>query len=317
MRTDVPLVGSTVQEWLRSDFGYQLSGLRWIDERQTPFQWLQLGEHPWFGKVLRLDGAFQCSERDECCYHEPLIHTALAASATQDRVLVVGGGDGGAAEEALKWPTVQWLDQVEIDAEVVAIARQHLRGIHRGVLDGGDPRMHLHIGDGLAWLRGQAGTAARYDTIILDLTDAGGPSSALWQRGFYQLCARRLKPGGRLTLHIAAPMAQLDTCVAIVSALQAVFAEVRPFLVNVPLSGGAWMMALCGHSASRIDARHAQTWLDALAGPSLQCLDGAMMAAQFALPPALQRALTTAPAAAPPPAASLARPSPAPRPRRG
>lgn len=281
-------------EWLRPDFGYLLRGTRWLLRERTAHQWLEVGEHPFFGRLLRLDGALQCSELDEPCYHERLVHTALLAARRRRRVLVIGGGDGGAAEEVLKWPEVQHVDQVEIDGAVLAAARRFLGGIHRGVLDGADARLSLHVGDGLAWLD-QPGEP--YDVILLDLTDAGGPSTALWQQPFYRRCAQRLAPGGALALHVASPWAQADTCRRVLQALAIEFADVQPFQVSVPMSGGPWLMACCrpapsapGSVRRRLADPRVAADLAALAGPPLQQFDAALAVAQCCLPPAWQRA---------------------------
>jgi spermidine synthase len=90
------------------------------------------------------------SEREEFVYHETLIHPALTAHPSPKRVLVIGGGDGGAAEEALKHPSIEQLVMVELDGKVVEIAKEHFGAIHRGVFD--NPKLKLLIEDGLKYL---------------------------------------------------------------------------------------------------------------------------------------------------------------------
>ena len=283
-----------VDEWLSPYYGYSLQGVDWLVQRKTRYQLLEVGRNVAFGNFLRLDGAFQCSETDEFFYHEPIVHSALLMAAAPRRVLIIGGGDGGAAEEALKWPQLECVDHVEIDAEVVDACRTYLRSVHRGVLDGADARHRLFIGDGRAWLtqaaRGQA--SARYDAIVLDLTDPGGPSSELHDHGFYSACKAALAPGGTLSLHIAAPWAQSESCAERILTLRGVFDCVMPFEVSIPMSGGPWLMAVCGAAGMAVPSR-AQTaaQLGALRGPALQCISEQTFVRQFALAPYLQRRL--------------------------
>jgi spermidine synthase len=154
------------------------------------------------------------------------------------RALIVGGGDGGSAEELLKYRSIADITLCEIDAAVVDIARRHLSAVHRGALD--DPRVRLTIGDGLAFV---ARSVEMYDLIVLDLTDPGGPSTPLYTADFYRACAARLAAGGAMTLHIASPVAHPDRIRDGLARLRAAFACVTPYLASVPLYGGLWMMA--------------------------------------------------------------------------
>lgn len=286
-----------VDEWITPHYGYSLAGVEWLEDRQTALQHLQIGRHPGFGTFLRLDGAFQCSEADEFFYHEPLVHTAMLLAARHERVAVIGGGDGGAAEEILKWPSVRRLDHVEIDAEVLACCRRHLGSVHRGVLDGRDARHCPLVGDGRAWLASdeRAGTV---DVLVLDLTDPGGPSAALHDESFYRSCQRALAPGGVMTLHIAAPWAQQTSCTARVALLQRVFGAVLPWQAVVPMSGGAWLMAACGEASLSLPAQPAvRLALRGLSGPRLRALSAEVWERQFALPPYLSEAFAEAIAA--------------------
>jgi spermidine synthase len=292
MHAALPRAPGRVDEWLTRDYGYTLRGVRWLEDRHTGLQHLQIGWHAHFGHLLRLDGALQCSEFDEFCYHEPLVHTALVLARQPQRALIVGGGDGGAAEEALKWPGLAHLDQVEIDAAVIDACREPLRAVHRGALDGTDPRMRLSIGDGRAWLEAR-NAAAAYDAVILDLTDPGGPSMPLHDAAFYRLCRRALRPGGVLTLHIASPWAHPAACAQRIGLLAQVFERVMPFSTSVPMSGGPWLMAACGDASLGLPRGDVLgTRLAALRGPRLRMLHAGTLMTQFVLPPYVQQTLT-------------------------
>src|SRR5215813_8063212 len=98
---------------------------RVLYETQTDHQHLVLFEHRHFGKMLMLDGATQVTARDEFIYHEMMTHVPLFAHGKAKSVLIVGGGDCGIAEEALKHKALKSVVQVEIDESVVAFAKEH------------------------------------------------------------------------------------------------------------------------------------------------------------------------------------------------
>ncbi len=284
MRAEVDI---RLDEWLTADFGYSLRGLRLLERQRSAYQLAEVLHSPTFGNVLRLDGAMQCSERDEHFYHEPLVHVAMARASARGRVLVVGGGDGGAAEEVLKWPDVLEVTHVEIDPAVVSLARKHLASVHRGVLDGSDHRYRLVCADGAAFLA-QA-KAAHYDVILLDLTDAGGPSAALYSRAFYDSCSRALQASGVLGLHIAAPWTQRQTCFNTVAELRRAFDQVHPYLVSVPMSGGQWLMALARNEPVAPEGPRPWATLPVLHDPlcQLKVVSAEWLNTVFILPPYL------------------------------
>jgi len=156
-----------------------------------------------------------------------------------------------------------------------------LRAVHHGRLD--DPRVALRIEDGFAYVRN---AADRYDLIVLDLTDPGGPSLPLYSVDFYRACAARLAPGGAMTLHIASPVAHPERIRRGITTLRAVFPHVTPYLTSIPLYGGLWMMACC---AAKLDPRalsaaEVDTRIAARGIADLQYYNGDMHRAALALP---------------------------------
>ena len=126
----------------------------------------------------------------------------------------------------------------------------------------------------------------KFDLIVLDLTDPGGPSESLYTPDFYRACAARLNPGGAMTMHIASPVAHPQRSRETVANLRTVFPLVTPYLTSVPLYGGMWMMACASAtldpgslSAQEIDRRIAERGL-----PLLRYFNGAMHCAALALP---------------------------------
>ncbi len=234
-------------EFLTDEWGFFVRSARQYERFTSPYQTVEVHDTVPFGKLFRLDGCFMTSEKDEFFYHENLVHIAAVAHPQPERALVVGGGDGGSAEEILKHPSIKSVTLAEIDLAVVDISRKYLQAVHRGALD--DPRLALRIEDGFAYVRNSADT---FDLIVLDLTDPGGPSKPLYTPEFYRACAARLSPMGALTLHIASPVAHPERVRATLANLRSAFAIVCPYLTSVPLYGGLWMMACC---SSLLDPR--------------------------------------------------------------
>lgn len=172
------------------------------------------------------------SEQDEFFYHENLIHIPAISHPYPQKALIIGGGDSGAAEELLKHNTVESVTLAEIDPGVIDLARQHFQAVHHGVFD--NPRLTIHIGDGLAFLDA---TSEHFDLIILDLTDPAGPSQALYTSEFYARCRQHLYPDGILALHTESPVTRPLVWQRILATLKTNFPVVSPYLVYVPLYG--------------------------------------------------------------------------------
>jgi spermidine synthase len=283
--TDQPgaqdLAPGLMTEQLTDDWGFFIRSARQYERFRSPYQAVEVHDSVPFGKLFRLDGHFMTSEKDEFFYHENLVHLAALTHPHPARALIVGGGDGGSAEELLKHPSIAAVTLAEIDVAVVDIARKYLPSVHGGALD--DPRLTLKIGDGFEYVRS---ATARYDLIVLDLTDPGGPSEALYTPEFYRACAARLNPVGAMTLHIASPVAHPDRIRRTLANLREAFALVTPYLTSVPLYGGMWMMACASAtldpkslSAPEVDRRIAQRGL-----ARLQYYNGDMHRAALALP---------------------------------
>jgi spermidine synthase len=275
------LVPGALTEYLTDEWGFFVRSSREFERFRSPYQAVEVHDSVAFGKLFRLDGHFMTSEKDEFFYHENLVHVAGITHPSPERALIVGGGDGGSAEELLKYPSMKKVTLAEIDVAVVDIARKYLASVHRGSLD--DPRVELRIGDGFQFVRE---TAETYDLIVLDLTDPGGPSTELYTPEFYRACASRLTPLGAMTLHIASPIAHPDRIRQTLVSLRSAFSLVTPFLASVPLYGGLWMMACC---SSGLDPRKLTSFeVDRRIGQRgighLQYYNGEMHRAALALP---------------------------------
>lgn len=286
--------GSWLTEPLDTGFSYSIRSTRLLSKFRSLYQDIEVHESESFGRLLLLDGSFMASERDEFFYHENLVHVAACTHDLPATALIVGGGDGGAAEELLKHKSIQSITLVEIDEAVLDVARKYFRAIHHGVIDiqGGDPKLHIEVADGLEYVRN---STDEYDLIILDLTDPGGPSQPLYTADFYVKCAARLKSGGILSLHIASPFAQQDRVINTLKDMKKAFNVVRPYLVSVPLSGGSWMMACASDSVDphMLSAEDADARLASRGVTGLQYYNGRTHQAVMALPNYIRAAISS------------------------
>jgi spermidine synthase len=129
-----------------------------------------------FGKTLVLDGLIQSTERDEYIYHESLVHPAMTVHPRPERVLILGGGEGATLREVLKHKTVREAVMVDIDGEVVEVAKKYLKEWHQGAFE--DPRARVVIMDGFEYVRKAKARGERFDVVIMDLTDPYGSEVA-------------------------------------------------------------------------------------------------------------------------------------------
>ena len=272
-------------ELVSEDAGYFLRGARLLEAGRSEWQTYEVWETPRFGKLFRLDGCFMTSERDEFYYHENLIHVPGVAHPGLRRALILGGGDGGSADELLKYPGIERIVIAELDAKVVELSRRHLRAVHHGALV--DARVEVRIGDGMKFVHEDAPAAGeRYDLIVLDLTDPVGPAEALYAADFFAACKALLAEGGALTLHIGTPVFQPERVRELVDRLRRVFAKVRPYFLYIPLYGSLWAMACASDTLdpAALGAEEVDRRLATRSIRELQHFNGAVHCAQFALP---------------------------------
>lgn len=225
-----------------SSYGYRIRE-RLFTRKTGCGQMLEIMETPRFGRVMRLDGHFMTSEGEEFFYHEALVHPAAIAHPAPRRCLIIGGGDGGAAEELIKHPSIERVVIAELDADVVEAAKHHLAAVHRGVF--ADPRLEVNIGDGFAYLDA---TQDRFDLVLFDLTDPDTPAASLYTAASFAKARRVLTPGGALVLHIGSPIFHPERVRQIVAELRQVFAAVHCYGLYIPLYGAYWGLALAADS---------------------------------------------------------------------
>ncbi len=229
------MTGWTVEQ-LYEDHAQALREREVFYDSNTDHQRLRVFENGIFGRVMTLDGVVQVTEKDNFIYHEMLTHVPILAHGAAKRILIVGGGDGGMAREALRHSSVEHVTMVEIDGGVVEFSKEYLAAISDGAFD--DPRLDLVIADGAEFMRREG---EGYDVIIVDSTDPIGPGEVLFTDTFYGHAKRRLNPGGILVTQNGVPFLQGDELTNTMRAFQALFADATCYLATIPTYAGGPM----------------------------------------------------------------------------
>jgi spermidine synthase len=227
-----------IAETLFDDLGFRMTfqAERVLYEQQTEHQHLVLFEQKHFGKVLMLDGATQVTTRDEFIYHEMMTHVPILAHGKAEEVLIVGGGDCGIAEEALKHKSLKRLTQVEIDRSVVDFSKEHFPEFTGPVLS--DPRFDLVIADGMDFVRT---SEKRFDVVIVDSTDPVGPGAVLFSEEFYAGVKRCMKSGGVMVTQNGVPFFQPDELKQGIAKFRKLWADGFCYVAAIPTYVGGHM----------------------------------------------------------------------------
>ncbi|MCO5549525.1 hypothetical protein L7F22_002997 [Adiantum nelumboides] len=168
---------------------------RILHTEKSKYQDVLIFESTDYGNVLVLDGVIQVTERDEFSYQEMIAHLPLASHPNPERVLVIGGGDGGVLREVVKHDSVKEAVLCDIDEAVPRLSKIYLPKLAAGLTH---PKSTVHIGDGFAYLQ-QPENKGAFDVIITDSSDPVGPAEALFQPPFFKLLKEALKPGGHIS----------------------------------------------------------------------------------------------------------------------
>lgn len=203
-----------------------------------------------FGRLLALDSVIQTNIHDEFIYHEMIAHVPLFTHINPKRVLVVGGGDGGAIREILKHKSVEAAYLAEIDERVVEVSKQYLPEISCGL---SDPRCHIEIGDGIEFVKKHKN---EFDVIIVDSTDPVGPAVGLFHEEFYKSIYEALTDDGLFVEQTESPLYNESLLHDVYASVSSIFPIARLYLAHVPTyPGGMWSFTM---GSKRYDPADAQ-----------------------------------------------------------
>ncbi len=217
-----------------------------IVKKKSPFQEIIVLDTKSHGKALMLDGCWMTSDKDEKYYHECLVHPALSSLQQISNILIVGGGDGGTARECLKYKSVQNIDLVEIDNEIINISKQYLKQVSNGAWN--DKRLKVHISDGFEWVKNTNDNY--YDLILVDGSDPSEFSKGLFSKTFYKECKRIMRRDGILATQSESPESFQDIHINIINSLRDTFKQVETMYSFVPFyPSGIWSWTFASDNA--------------------------------------------------------------------
>ncbi len=278
-------------ETLHAGFGQYFTVDKVLYREKTEHQDLIIFENAAFGRVMALDGVVQTTERDEFIYHEMLTHVPLLAHGNAEKVLIIGGGDGGMLREVSRHAGLQQITMVEIDAGVVEFCRQYLPNHSAGAYD--DPRFRLVIDDGVNFV---SQSDEKFDVIISDCTDPQGPGESLFTSEFYAGCKRCLNENGIFVAQNGVSFLQQDEAIGSHRKLGHYFNDVSFYQAAIPTYYGGIMTFAWASDNPALRQIDSATLQARFAAANLTCryYHPAIHIGSFALPQYLLNALSTA-----------------------
>lgn len=207
--------------------------------RKTEYQDLAILDTYDFGRMLVLDGIVQTSIKDEYVYHEMITHIPLNTHPNPKKVLVVGGGDGGAIREILKHPSVEKAVLCEIDGAVIEECKNYLPEISYA-LD--DSRCEIFIGDGINYVHEHKN---EFDVIIVDSTDPFGAAEGLFGGSFYKEIYECLTEDGIFVAQTETPFYLPEVVQKVFNDAKAIFPITKLFMAAIPTyPSGYWSFTI-------------------------------------------------------------------------
>ncbi|MGB0167528.1 MAG: polyamine aminopropyltransferase [Luteibaculum sp.] len=191
-----------------------------------------------YGKTLTIDNMFMCTEKDEANYHEMIVHPAVLSHGAIEKVLVIGGGDGGTIRELVKHDSIKHVDLVEIDENVIEASKLHLPQLSSAF---DNPKVNVKVADGIEFVKNAASGA--YDLIIVDGSDPVGPAEGLFSESFYKVCKQALTENGLLITQGESPMFNSHVFAELNNCLKGIFGrdKVNTLLFHIPTyPSGIW-----------------------------------------------------------------------------
>lgn len=226
---------------------------------QSDFQQVDVMDTYEFGKILTLDGLMMVTEKDEFVYHEMIAHVPMAANPEIKDVLVIGGGDGGTVRELVRYETINKIDMVEIDGDVVEVSKKFLDYTAKSM---DHEKVNLMIADGIEFIKDKKNC---YDLIIVDSTDPIGPGEGLFSTEFYTNCYEALRENGILVNQNESPYYENNAreMKRSHSKIRNLFSVSKLYQFHMPTyPSGHWMFGFASKGIDPIENDNIEKWND-------------------------------------------------------
>lgn len=225
---------------------------------QSELQRIDVLESREFGRILVADGDLMLTEKDAFIYHEMITHVPMAVHPQVERVLVIGGGDGGVVGELVKYDTVQRIDVVEADLLLVEVCRKFFPQMACSL---NDPRVTIFNEDGLRFVRAKSD---EYDLIIIDSPNPYGPGEGLFTKEFYGNCYNALHNDGVMINQHESPFYKEEAfqCQRMHKRIIESFPISKIYQAHIPsYPSGHWLFGFASKKYHPLDDMDGTTWM--------------------------------------------------------
>lgn len=217
------------------NLGMKFRTKKHLFSKKSPFQQVDIYDTVTHGRLLAHDGLIMVTEKDEFIYHDMITHVPMMTHPNPEKVLIIGGGDGGTAREVLRYKSVKKCVMVEIDPVVIEASREWLPQTSNQF---NNPKLEILVADGVDYMKTSTET---FDVIIVDSSDPIGPATPLFNIDFYKDIYARLSDNGIVVSQCESPyyhQAMQKTLLGIVKEL---FPRVHLYTyTNLSYPGGYW-----------------------------------------------------------------------------
>lgn len=223
-----------------------------IYAKSSPYQRIVLTRSSNETKLF-LNGSLQFSSRDEYRYHEALVHPGLATLSNPRRILILGGGDGLAAREVLRYPSVESVTLVDLDPAMTELFRSSAltRGLNSDALL--SPKVEVINADAFLWLRSYAGPP--FDFVVIDFPDPTNFSlGKLYTTTFYRELTKAMAPDARAVVQSTSPLLARRSYWCVNNTIESIGFQTTPYHVYLP-SFGEWGFILFGRKRTPLTPR--------------------------------------------------------------
>jgi spermidine synthase len=222
-----------------------------IYAKQTPYQKLVFTK--WKNDYrLFINGNLQFSSVDEYRYHESLVHIPMLLTHSHEKILVLGGGDGLAVRELLKYSDIRQIDLVDLDVQMTNLAKKLplLKKLNGNSMN--DPKVNIINQDAFNFI---SDSSSCYNVIIIDLPDPNDHGlGKLYTREFYEFSKKRLSADGIIITQATSPYFSSKAFWCIKKTMEATYGIAVPVTVNVP-SFGQWGFVISGNIIKHYSAQ--------------------------------------------------------------
>ncbi len=220
--------------------------------QSTPYQRIVLTQQAGEGKTgfrLFLNGNLQFAQRDEYRYHEALVHPIMAAHGAPKKIAVLGGGDGMAVREILRYPSVESITLVELDPNMTQLFKSHPDLIQLNGHSLLSNKLKIINTDAFKWLEE---SAEFFDVIVVDFPDPTNFNvGKLYTNSFYSLLEKRLNAGAYAVIQTTSPLIARQTFWTVAHTIESVGLQATPYHAHVP-SFGEWGFIIASHRPYRL-----------------------------------------------------------------